>query len=258
MPTRAILFDLDDTLVIEEPGARSAFLATCQRVPAHYGFVPQQIHEAVLQAARDIWYNAPCADYVKRIGVSSWEGLWAAFDGDGADLAALRQWKGTYRRQAWTRGLASLGIDDPALADELAAAYITERRKRHELFPETRAVLDRLRGRYALAVVSNGVRDIQYDKLNATGITDYFDAVVISADLGIGKPDPALVIEALNRLDAPPADAVLVGNSLKRDIGAARAAGVRAVWINREDASPDDEAAPDATIRDLTELLPLL
>lgn len=250
-PARAILFDLDDTLVIEEPGARDAFLATCELARTQHGLDPQALYDAVLGAARQLWYNGPHGEYVKRIGLSAWEGLWAEFTGEQPELAALRAWAPRYKHDAWAAGLAAFGIHDAAFADALAEGYRTERRARHVPFAETRTVLDALYGRYRMAIVSNGVPDIQYDKLNATHLTGYFDTVVISADVGIGKPDPTIFTAALTRLALAPADAIVVGNSLKRDIAGAQRARVRAVWVNRGEPSDTDDIRPDAEIADL-------
>lgn len=262
MPTHAILFDLDDTLVIEQPGAKGAFLATCERAQSRYGLDPQALYDATLAAARNLWYHGPHGEYARAIGLSSWEGLWATYEGDTPALAALRAWAPSYRHEAWLAGLAAFGINDAAFADELAAAYQTERRARHELFAEVPAVLESLHGRYRLAIVTNGVPDIQFDKLRATGIERHFERVVVSSEFGVGKPDPRMFVAAIERLDVAAAEAVMVGNSLRRDIGGAHAAGIRAIWVCRDDPARQRNEAPDiqpdTMIQDLTALSVLI
>jgi len=55
----------------------------------------------------------------------------------------------------------------------------------------------------------------------------------VSGDLGIGKPDPAVFRHALSLVGVEPADAVMIGDTVERDIDGALALGLRAVWINR-------------------------
>ena len=55
----------------------------------------------------------------------------------------------------------------------------------------------------------------------------------MSGDLGIGKPDPAVFRHALSLVGAEAADAVMIGDTVERDIDGALALGLRAVWINR-------------------------
>jgi FMN phosphatase YigB (HAD superfamily) len=64
-------------------------------------------------------------------------------------------------------------------------------------------------------------------------LSGYFDAVVVSSDLGVAKPDPAIFTHALSQLQLDASCAVMVGDSLERDVDGAIAAGLAAVWINR-------------------------
>jgi putative hydrolase of the HAD superfamily len=223
----ALLFDLDDTLVLEEPAAVAAFAATAACVP---GVDAARLAVAARSHARTLWHAAPTHPYCRAIGISSWEGLWCRFEGDDEPLAALRAWAPTYRREAWALALADQGIDDPALATELGERFATERRARHQTFEDVPAALDALAGR-PLALVTNGASCLQREKLAASGLASRFDAVVVSGDLGIGKPDASVFRHALSLLGA--SHGVMVGDSVARDIDGALAAGLDAVWVNR-------------------------
>ena len=257
MPITAVLFDLDETLVMEAASNDAALLATCERARRRFGIDPQSLTNAVRQRAQELWHASPTIDYCRDIGISSWEGLWARFTGDDPGLTALREWALAYRHEAWSRALADHGVHDPAFADDLAAAFPTERRARHVPFDDAKAALEDLRDACRLGVLTNGPPDIQHEKLEGAGLAHYFDAVVVSGDVGIGKPDPRIFHLALEQLGASPEDAAMVGDSLPRDIVGARRAGVMAVWVNRAGARPDDppsEAVPgeypgDASIR---------
>ena len=99
MSISAIIFDLDDTLVVEVASAETAFLETCELAQQEYGIEPDQLHKTVRQKARQLWYNYPARDYCVAIGISSWEGLWARFHGDKLHLKSLRQWSPIYRQK---------------------------------------------------------------------------------------------------------------------------------------------------------------
>jgi putative hydrolase of the HAD superfamily len=107
---------------------------------------------------------------------------------------------------------------------------------RFRAYPEVPAALARLRAAGArLAVVSNW--DISlHDVLERTELRALVDTVVISAELGVGKPDPAIFRAALDRLGATAPDAMHVGDSVEHDVEGARAAGLRAVLVARDGA----------------------
>jgi putative hydrolase of the HAD superfamily len=108
-----------------------------------------------------------------------------------------------------------------------------------ELFEDVHPVLDELRGaELRIAVVSNGIRDltafVAHHRLDV-------DAIVDSRSHGRVKPHPTIFQAALDLLEVRPADAVMVGDSLEEDIEGARALGMRAILIDREDRHPDVE-----------------
>ena len=258
MLIEALLLDFDDTLVVEEPSAEEAFLAACELAREKYGIEPAALHESLRNNARRIWKAAPTHPYCRAIGISSWEGLWARFLGDHPSLRALREWSPDYRREAWCAALAEHGVDDIQLAEQLGEAFPEERRKRHVVFPEAEAVLKELRNRFKLGLITNGASDLQREKIDGSGLAHYFDSITISGEIGVGKPDPIIFKAALDSLGATPDTTVMVGNSLKSDIAAAQAVGLKAIWINRSASTHDGEIKPDAEITSLSELLTLI
>jgi putative hydrolase of the HAD superfamily len=139
---------------------------------------------------------------------------------------------------------SALPLDD--VLDALLGAI------RFRAYPEVPGVLARLRAAGArLAVVSNWDVSL-HDVLERTGLRPLVDAVVISAELGVAKPDPAIFRAALDRLGAPADGAVHVGDSLEHDVAGARAAGLDAVLVARNGAP-----APEGVrvVRSLAELV---
>ena len=256
METAAILFDLDDTLVVDEAAVEAALLATCIEVQNRHGLDPQSLARTVRHCARELWRAAPTLAYCRAIGISSAEGLWARFLGNDPQLQTLHAWAPIYRRDAWADALAAYGIRDTHLAERLAEAFPAERRARPWTFPEVDTVLRELQGRYRLAVVTNGAPDLQREKLDATGLAPYFAIITVSGEFGVGKPDPRIFAHTLARLGVPPTEAVMVGNDLTRDIGGARKAGITGIWVNRTGAAnAAGDTTPDAEIASLLELV---
>jgi putative hydrolase of the HAD superfamily len=99
--------------------------------------------------------------------------------------------------------------------------------------------LQRLRERgLRLALVSNSEGTVEA-LIERLALSRYFDAVVDSWHVGVTKPDPAIFLHALERLGVGAGEAVMVGDSMKADVGGAIAAGIRAVLIDPLDLHAD-------------------
>ena len=138
-----------------------------------------------------------------------------------------------------------------ARAYELGERFALERRARQEVFPEVEAVLRELSAAHVLGLVTNGASCLQRDKLGASGLGGYFKVVVVSGDVGVGKPGPSVFRRALAELAAD--RAVMVGDSVENDVRGALSAGLGAVWCNRAGLPrPEDLDVPE--IASLSEL----
>ncbi len=102
-----------------------------------------------------------------------------------------------------------------------------------KLFPETEEVLQVLKKKgYILGLVSNW--DSRLLKLcQGLGLEPYLDFKVISAILGVAKPDPKIFSEALRIAHVRPDEAIHIGDSLEDDIRGAHLAGIRSIWLDR-------------------------
>jgi putative hydrolase of the HAD superfamily len=255
---RALLFDLDDTLMVEESAAAAAFRAAADLASERCNLDPGALASGARCRARELWYAAPTHGYCMRVGISSWEGLWCRFEGEGSDVRALREWSPTYRRETWRLALMDQGVDDVGLAEELAERFPAERRARHEVFAEVPGALCRLAESHSMALVTNGAACLQREKLAASGLSGHFEAVVVSADLGVAKPDPSVFEHALSELGTRKNLAVMVGDSIPKDVDGALAAGISAVWVNRSRSSTAgarDDLVEISTLSDLPDLL---
>ncbi len=254
MNVKAVLFDLDDTLVIDEVVSRETFASVGRKAAAEYGVDADKfVHEAK-RIARELWKVGPAHPYCRRIGISAFECLWGHFEGASEDLTRLREWARRYRVEAFSLALKGQDVDRQEAGELLARAFESERRRLQRLMPDARELLEELKPRYALALLTNGAPDLQREKIASSGLADFFQAVAVSGEHDIGKPKPEIFHRLLAELGVQANEAVMVGNSLERDIAGARNAGIYAIWIKVPGSEEHAETEPDATIHGLSEL----
>jgi FMN phosphatase YigB (HAD superfamily) len=178
---------------------------------------------------------------------------------------------GPTRTEQMRMALAEGGIHDAELARRIGDHYAAQRLAGLNLFPDARALLDELRPRYPLGLITNGPADVQRHEIAQLGIGDYFPHVFIEGEQGIGKPESEVFQRAAAAMNLPPDRLLMVGNSYHHDILGAIEQGWRTVWIRREsdvppsasdgaepEQRPDHLPAPDAVISSLSELRALL
>lgn len=250
-----LIFDLDDTLLVDEASAEAAFLVACDLAHERNGVDPKELYASIRQCCRALWYKSPARAYCLQIGISSWEGLWAEFCGDDENLNILREWAPKYRRNSWIEALRRCRVDDSSIAAELSATYVRERRKRHVVYEDVVPTLRRLKQSYKLGLLTNGAPDLQRRKIEASGLEIFFTAITISGEEGFGKPDRRIFELMLERLGADSENTAMVGNSLKSDILPAQSVGMKGVWINRDGRLCDTDISPDTMIHSLSELV---
>lgn len=120
-------------------------------------------------------------------------------------------------------------------AEELLEDHERRLAGSYRLTPDTRAALDDARARgWTIAVVTNGPTIGQTRKLQATGLDGIVDAVCISEELGVAKPDPLIFRTAAERAGVSLEGAWMVGDNLDADIAGAHGVGARSVWVKRD------------------------
>lgn len=256
MALKAIMFDLDDTLLWDERSVREAFHETCVIAAAETGIDAEALEEAVRNEARELYESYETFPFTKMIGINPFEGLWANFTGgEQTEFRQLEQLAPIYRKESWRRGLLKLGVDQEELAERLASQFGTERRSRPHVYEETMDTLRHLQGKYKLLLLTNGCPALQQEKLDGVPeLSPFFDEIIISGSFGKGKPDPSIFEHALNKLGVKPEESMMVGDKLTTDIRGALSSGIRAVWINRENKVNNESYSPDHEIKHLSEL----
>ena len=214
MTIRAVLFDWGGTLVREQT------LATSN--PS--GVVAEYARKHLHFALRDVDFE---------------RALDAVMPGDGAGsaspapsinviMAAAFNWLG------WTVGASDV--------DACARLFFTCAYEGYDAYDDARELLPSLRDRgYRLGVVTNSIfpAHLIQVKVNQIGFAGYFDAFVSSADLGLAKPNPVIFERAVADLRIDPHEALFVGDRVETDIAGARAAGLRAILLQRRSRRRD-------------------
>jgi putative hydrolase of the HAD superfamily len=230
---RAVLFDLDDTLLDYSGGADACWEAACTRVAAPAGVDPGALMAAIVETRRWFWSD-PERHRRERVDM-------------------LRAWR-TITVHALERcGRAA----DHALAGAIAELFAARRRESMRLFPDALACLEAYRRRgVPLALVTNGDKREQRDKIERHDLARFFDAIVIEGEFGAGKPDEAVYRHALAAVGTRPPDAWMIGDNLEFDVAGAERLGIHGIWIDRagRGVPPDSPVRPPRIIRALAEL----
>lgn len=253
-----VIFDMDDTLVYEVRSADECLIIAGQPAQELHNVDPVMLKDSVKKHAKILWHRIPIHYYCKQVGLSSWEALWAEFTGDQEKIIELRlHYKDEYQLAVWDKALQDFNINDKNLAEQLKDRFKVERNKRHILFPETIEVLEYFKKRYRLGLMTNGIPELQWKKINGSGIKDYFEHIFIAGEINEAKPGEKLFKEAMNSFRCEKMDMVIIGNSMKSDIMGGYNFGIRTVWLNWEDLCNDYGISPDCTIYNLQELYDL-
>ncbi len=239
---RAILFDLDDTLIRAYAQPEEAWTRLLHIFSAHLdapGSEPQgaeeieRIRAAIMGEARAFW-------------------------NDGAAAARWRLDIPAARRLSVRRGLEKRGRPDDGLADRIADAFTEMRRQEYRLYPDAHATVDALRDAgVKLALVTNGAGATQRAKIERFELEHRFHHIQIEGEFGQGKPELAVYRHALERLGCAAGDAWMVGDNYEWEVVAPQSLGMRGIWYDPFDAGvpPHATAQPSRVIKRLAELV---
>lgn len=230
-----VLFDLDDTLHDDTYAYHNAAEDVAREVAAEHGIDALTLKAAYIAEAEGFWHRLSPDDL-------------------NVKLSSLRA-------SMWQSALDSVGIGEVAeLARRSAERYNAYRGKYLTLFPGAVDLLRSLRERgIKLGIVTNGLSETHREKIALLQISEYFDAIFLSDEVGMVKPDPLLFAHACRTLDGAPAHAAMVGDRYDRDIRGALAAGLFTIWLNvRAEELPPGAKPPDATCSSIAEVARIL
>lgn len=145
---------------------------------------------------------------------------------------------------------------DPGHFSEL---YLQQLAQGTFLIEGTEALLEALEGKVKLALITNGLSDVQRPRLKLSPIGRYFTQVIISEEVGAAKPDRRIFDIAFQRMDHPAKEQVLIiGDSLTSDMKGGSVYGIDTCWFNPEGKPANSDLSIRYEIRQLQELLPIL
>jgi putative hydrolase of the HAD superfamily len=248
---KAVIFDLDETLLIGEAAAIQSFMDICREAEDYCEVKADALYQAIRQHSRHLWHNSPHRQFLLSLGIASFEGLCSTFEGNYPNFTSFREWAPQFRHESWLNALKECGIDDGRLASRLADAYLGNRRRHQALFDDAGTCLETLSKLYPLALLTNGAPDLQHEKVATTGIGKYFKTIAVSGEVGYGKPDRRFFELVLSRLEVDAAHTWMVGDSLEWDVAGAQVLGMNTVWVNRDDIRHDQTVNPDIEVSGL-------
>jgi len=197
-----LLFDADGTLFDYDAAEKSALTATFTAFSLPYT-------EDVLYTYREI--N---------------DQMWRAFEAGKITQEKLKI-------ERFQRLLDSVGADGVLTPGGFSRRYLQNLANCAFLIKDAESVLKNLSGKVHLALITNGLKEVQRSRLAKSTIGTYFEAILISDELGVAKPHPGIFDAAFDAMGNPDKDQVLIiGDSLSSDIKGGSAYGIDTCWFN--------------------------
>jgi putative hydrolase of the HAD superfamily len=236
---RAILFDLDDTLI-------SAYNR------------PERAWKEIVHEFTDDLDDLEPMEAADAINLAA-AGFWADASRHKAGRLHLLDARTAIIQEAFD-SLARRGRPSPrpGVAPRMAARYNAYRNERMHLFEGALDVVDTFRAKgVRLALITNGAAEPQRAKVERFDLTHRFHHIQIEGEHGFGKPEERAYLHAMRVLDVEPADTWMVGDNLEWEIIAPQRLGIHAIWhdVVGEGLPAGTPARPDRIIRALPELL---
>ena len=237
---RAILFDLDDTLILAFGPSPSQWQRTIAAFADRLGPIEAAaLAAAISEASNDLW----------------------------ADPGRHKYWRhriSEARRKIVADAFAVLAaeghpIPPQEIGNAMADAYQALHEAELEMFPDAHETLDALKDRgVKLALITNGAAEPQRAKVVRFALEHRFDHIQIEGEHGFGKPEERAYTHAMEVLGVAPHETWMVGDNLEWEIVAPQRLGIYAIWHDGYGVGLPAGCAvrPDRVIRRLSELLP--
>jgi len=244
---KAIVLDLFDTLVNWDPDGLPLMKWKGRETHSTMPWILPKVAEALgAKYDQNLFMTANAAVYAE---------INDERERDGIEITCLERFERTLRR---------IGLSDEIrlkhLAEELTRIHMRGVRSVTSAPAARKEAVRRLAGKYRLGLLSNfDDSKTGWEIMADTGVQDKFEAIIISADLKLRKPNPKIFARMLAMLNLAARDVLFVGDTPHHDVGGAKAVGMSAAWISRHALPlPEGVAQPDYIIRDLAELPDLL
>jgi len=150
---------------------------------------------------------------------------WARYHNGGVTKEKLRHGR-------FYDTLKEFKIEDAVLAEIMAESYVTISPKMTALFPDAMEVLKYLQGKYKMHLITNGFAEVQWIKIENSGLKPFFEHIIISEEVGTQKPDKAIFEIAMDRAATHASECIMIGDNYNTDIVGAQNAGMDQVFFN--------------------------
>lgn len=161
--------------------------------------------------------------------------------------------KDELRDSRFVTALSKHGIEDTVLAKKMSDGYIEMSPRQTALFPGAIEALTELKNDgYKMHIITNGFKEVQFIKLENSGLRNFFDMILCSEEIGVTKPHREIFIEAQNRTSCKSEHAIMIGDDFKADIIGSLNAGWTAIHFDPEHKYKKERNVP--RIRQLSEL----
>lgn len=207
---RNLFIDLDDTVYDFSTASRESFLETYEQL--HYER-----------------YFDSFEHYMSIYTPHNLE-LWRIY-GEGKIT------KDELNRRRYSHPLEVVGVSDPQLAATFCREALGRIPTKGNLVPGAIELLEYLRPRYNMYILSNGFKELQSRKMQTAGIDKYFDALILSEDIGINKPDSRLYEHAMRTTSSQPQESLMIGDMFETDIVGAANSGIDSIYYNPKSKS---------------------
>ena len=124
------------------------------------------------------------------------------------------------------------GVEDLSIAESFSKDYFQLVCTKEKLMPCAKEILDYLYPKYNMYILSNGFRELQAKKMQASGIYSYFKKIILSEDLGVMKPSPQIFHFALSATQSELKESIMIGDSWSADITGAYKIGMHQIFYN--------------------------
>ncbi len=227
---KSIFIDLDDTLWHFTANANDTF------------------HEMYVKYQFDRYFDS--FDHFYTLYKKRNQELWVEY-GDGKIS------KEELNRQRFLYPLESVGVFDAVLAKKYSDDFFSVIPTKSQLLPYAKEVLDYLFSKYRLFILSNGFRELQFQKMRSSGISHYFENVILSEDIHVHKPYPEIFNFALSSTQSLLQDSLMIGDSWEADITGAKGVGMDQMFFNYS-GRDIFSFKPTYTIKSLKDVLSIL
>ena len=231
MPIKAVLFDMFDTLMLNEKN-REFYSPSLMRM-----------HRFLNKKGIDVPFDKFNVAYIE-----ARDALYAK-----ADL----NFEEPHFNIRVSKTLKSLGYNydgSSSLVTEATGEFCEEFMKYVRVDENAKAMLKGLRGRYKLGIISNfAIPECVFKLLKEDHLEELFDVVVVSGAVNKRKPSPEIFQNTLKALGVSASETVFVGDTIDADIEGPKAVGIKTIYIERR-VQVIEKFAPDQTIKSLSEL----